>query len=81
MDFNFITAEHLDLNVALHAVADMYKKEFEGTNTRLFSTQVLQNIVPPRIQGASAQISFLVIVTIVNPEGDIVPLSRLPERD
>ena len=80
MDFNFITAEHMHLSVALQAVSDLYRKEFAGTKTRLFSTQVLQNIVPPKIQGAPAQVSFLVIATIVNLEGDIVPLSGLPEK-
>jgi hypothetical protein len=81
MDFNFITAEHMHLSVALQAASDLFKKEFAGTKTRLFSTQVLQNIVPPKMVGASAQISFLVIATIINLEGDIVPLSRLPEKN
>jgi hypothetical protein len=81
MDFNFITSENANLLFALQACVDLYKKEFEGTGTKMHSTQVLQSVRAAKMLGAPPELTYMVVVTIVNEKGIIVPLSKVVKNN
>jgi len=72
MDFDVIVGIDPTVFNAIAAVKKMFHDLFGGTDTRVLSLQVIQELQPPKLVGGSPIVQYVAICTIVN-DVKIVP--------